>query len=650
MKSILFFSVFFLIAVGAKAQLVFTSQENELPVHLQKINIKSSILEKQEPFVPNVTDTYLPGHLQSSLQYFRNQPQVMCLNSKSTDYAISLTIKGDYQGCYQYAKNCLQQSQEKTFIPLIIQGARCAALDYEYEKAYQLFREGLVSSEFTQSLASAYLIEFGSLALNSNYANELDDIVNLHPQWTALQKNLAKGLIEFMGAGLPEGITKQQVFDFVDQELKASSSGFYEKLLKSIRISNYLKDYQDQKAYDYLVQDAIQLTNPLDWWRSGFNILYAVANGIDFSAAKNFYLAFLPFAHDKLTTLPTERNVYNYTQIYAEACKGQMLQEPQRDEFDQQLNQWRNGTLALDDLIASIQAKPTDFLNQSDVMSTLGSLFSIQGQYDQARGAYWKAHQLCPYNNRSHWGLVLLERRKKFKTFPEFASNENFVETTLQNVHFPEVLKKFIPNYLSFPEVSQHRIQFAARIWAPYIQALYDAGHHAYVKLPFELLSQVPNFADVRDTRIGPPDMPTYLYDNRLWDDVRGAGGETVAADHDEIFQAVHGDYNLLGHEMAHQFHQYITNERPELNTCIQQLHANATKRDLFADGYSKSSMGEYFAQGISYYLIPENSPARYGTNVSWFQKNDPDFYKFMFSIEKANGAISKIVCPISLD
>lgn len=647
MKSALL--LIFAYSLQAQSQMVFTSQEMLVPTsHHQKISHSKRLIEGQDAFIPNVTDTYLPGHMQSTLQYFKGQSEVACSNSKSVDYAISLTISGSYQTCYDYALSCLKQNPEAVSLPLIVQGARCAGLNYQYEKAYQLFQQGLNSKEFSGGVASAYLIEFASLALNSNYANQLDDIVNLHPQWTAEQKNLAKGLVEYLGAGLPSSVSKKQVFDFVDLELTLAH-GFYEKLLKNIRITNYLKDYQNQKAYDYLVQDAIQLTNPLDWWRSGYNILYSVSNGIDFSLARDFYSAFLPFAHDRLTSLPTERNVYNYTQILGEVCKDQMLQGEQKKAFVAQLNQWRSGQISLDQLVRSIQNSSEGVLNKSDVQSTLGSLLSIQGKQEEARAAYWKSHQYCAFNNRSHWGLVLLERRNKFQTFPEFTANEKFVEIALQNVQFPNSIEQFIPNYNSFPEVSKRRIQFASRIWAPYIQGMFDLGNRAYIKLPFELLSEVPNFEDMRDARIGPPDMPGYLYDNRLWDDVRGAGGKMVASDHDEVFQTVHGDYNLLGHEMAHQFHQYVTESRHVLNDCIQKLYENAGKRNMYADGYSKSAVAEYFAQGIGYYLIPASSPARYGTNVSWFQKNDPDFYSFMVSIDKANGDLSKIACPVAL-
>ena len=89
---------------------------------------------------------------------------------------------------------------------------------------------------------------------------------------------------------------------------------------------------------------------------------------------------------------------------------------------------------------------------------------------------------------------------------------------------------------------------------------------------------------------------------------------------------------------------------RPALDECINRLYQNAQKRDIFSDGYAKSAVAEYFAQGITYYLIPENFPERYGTNISWSKKYDPDLYKFMVSIDQANGDLKKILCPIMLE
>ncbi len=633
----------FFLVKSAWAQSVFAPQEIDLPAHLTSPHQNLFISGDQHAFNLNITDSYLPLHLQSSLTYFAGLLPMNCTDERSNDYAIAMTIRGDYQGCYQYVNDCPSKS-----LAFVIQGARCAAADYEYKKAYDLFKSAIPLGEAGSGLLSAYIIEFSSLALYSNYTNEVDDIINLNPAWNAEEKNRAKGLVEYLGAGLPSQVSKQEVFDFVDQQI-SMSEGFYSKFLRGIRISNYLKDYQHQKAYNYLVQDAIQLTNPLDWWRQGFNTLYAISDGLDYTSATNFYQAYLPFTNSRLNTLPVERNVFNYTKIVSEVCKDKMLQEPEKSDFKGQLDLWRQGKMGIDQLVTNIKNKSSHFLDRSDVMSTLGSLQSIQGQFDEARESYWKAHQLCAFNNRSHWGLVLLERRKKYLSFPEFAANEEFIASTLKKILFPVEIVQFIPNLSSFPENSQNRIRFASRIWAPFIKAMYTSGHKAYIKLPFERLSEVEGFANLKDARIGPPDMPNYLFDNRLWDDVRGAGGDTVAADHDEVFQTVHGDYNLLGHEMAHQFHSYIKVAKPALNECINKLYDNAKSRGIFSDGYAKSTVAEYFAQGITYYLIPESFPARYGTNKSWSKKFDGDMYSLMVSIDEAGGDLNKIVCPVAL-
>jgi hypothetical protein len=132
-----------------------------------------------------------------------------------------------------------------------------------------------------------------------------------------------------------------------------------------------------------------------------------------------------------------------------------------------------------------------------------------------------------------------------------------------------------------------------------------------------------------------------------LWDDVRGLGGGTVIADHDETFESVQGDYNLLGHEMTHQFHFYLQQYQPLLSKCVDKLFSQAKRKDTFPDRYAATNVMEYFAQAVTYYLIPADSPARYGTNSSWYPKHDPDMYKFIQSIESSNGDFKSIICPL---
>ena len=640
LKLFVLFSTFSQISL---AQLVFNHDE-KFPIHLLQIEKNQRRLEFGIPQASLVTDTYLPLHLQQSLKRYAKVELKECESEESYDYALSLSIQGNYSACVEYVDTCLKAAPKSMKLPAIIQGARCAAFEYNYQKAFDLLSIGTKADDFKGERGSALVLEFAALARNTSFSEQTERIIAQGPNWSASDRTMALGLVQMMSASLPSAVSKKQVFEFVDREI-AGSNEFYSRFLKNLRITLYSNDYQTQKAYELLVQDAASLENPLDWWQKGFSILYEMANGIDFSQAKNLYLSFLPFAHPR-SVLPKESNVHTYTEIYNEVCKSNMLQVEELNEFKQQLNLWKNGKLQLNALVNYFRTKPATWFEKSDFLSTYASLLAMNGDFGEAEKFYWQAHLRCPYNNRSHWGLTLLSRRKKYLSFPEYKDNEIYLNATIKDISFPLETSRYFSNWSSLPVNSQKRVKFAARIWAPYLKGMFERGNFSYIKLPFEVLSAAPGLSELRDARIGPPNMPNYLYDNRLWDDVRGAGGKSVAADHDEVFQTVHGDYNLLGHEMAHQFHAFVAKLEPKLSSCIDKLYAGALKRDVFSDGYAKSTVKEYFAQGITYFLISPQMPARYGLNASWFEKNDPDLSKFMSSIQNSNGDLKKIVCP----
>lgn len=640
LKLFVLFSTFSQISL---AQLVFI-QDESIPVHLTQIEKTQRRLEFGTPRANVITDTYLPLHMRESLNRFADIEIKQCDSEESYAFALSLSIKGNFPACIEYVDRCLKAAPKSIKLPVIIQGARCAAFEYNYQKAFDLLTIGTQADDFNGERASALVLEFAVLARNTSFSEQTERIIALNPKWSASERTLALGLVQMMSAGLPSEVSKKQVFEFVDREIAASNE-FYKRYLKSLRITLYSNDFQTQKAYEFLVQDAASLMNPLDWWQNGFSILYEMANGIDFSQAKNLYLSFLPFAHPR-SVLPKESNVHTYTEIYNDVCNSNMLQAEELNDFKKQLNLWKSGKLPLNALVNYFRAKPATWFEKSDFLSTYASLLAMNGEFGEAEKYYWQAHLRCPYNNRSHWGLTLLSRRKKYLSFPEYKDNENYLNATIKDISFPPETDRYFSNWSSLPVNSQQRVKFAARIWAPYIKGMFERGNFSYIKLPFEILSAAPGLSELRDARIGPPNMPNYLYDNRLWDDVRGAGGKSVAADHDEVFQTVHGDYNLLGHEMAHQFHAFVAKLAPNLNRCIDRLYAGALKRDVFSDGYAKSTVKEYFAQGITHFLISPKMPARYGLNASWFEKNDPDLYKLMSSIQNSNGDLKKIVCP----
>ena len=55
--------------------------------------------------------------------------------------------------------------------------------------------------------------------------------------------------------------------------------------------------------------------------------------------------------------------------------------------------------------------------------------------------------------------------------------------------------------------------------------------------------------------------------------------------------------------------------------------------------------MEEHFAQGVTYYLVPADSPSRFGLNQSWVKRNNSAQFDFIRSIDEARGDFSKIYC-----
>jgi hypothetical protein len=178
----------------------------------------------------------------------------------------------------------------------------------------------------------------------------------------------------------------------------------------------------------------------------------------------------------------------------------------------------------------------------------------------------------------------------------------------------------------------------------PSITSLYDNQFRTYIKYAFDLLSDSPGMSEIAEQRIGGKNYPN---DNRLWDDVRGVGGETVVADLAEVFQTVQGDYNLLGHEMTHQFQALLEKVDPAGLSCVEKLYEKDKLNKNFPDGYSAYNKEEHFAQGVTYWLIPSDAPARFGLNHSWLEQNDPEQLSFINSINSSGGDLSKITCPL---
>lgn len=638
-----------LFATTVKAQSVYVdTAQHPLDQHVataQFLLSKNNDLAENKTAPPFVLNTNLASVLSSQLRRLESVAPQRCQDESSYDYVLSLTVQGAFESCYQYVAACLRTHPQQLPLTTIMQGARCARSSQSMAVVQQVFEAGLRSPLFRGDNASALVLEYGLFAQYSIYQSHTSRILAAHPFWSAGERGLAQSLIDFLGKTADSEAEKTRVFNFIDQQI-AKSQGFYSRLLRTHRVQLNLNEYRFQNAFQLLQQDAAFLQNPLDWWPAGFQTLYRLAENADFSLARNLYSAFIPYSNPR-SYFPLEQNLYTYTQIENNICQDTMMSTSERQSVQKDLDNWKQSKLSLAEMIRRLEERDAQNSEKSDLLSAYAGLLVIANRPSEAREYYWRAHQLCPYNNRSHWGLLLLERKQRYASYPEFSSNLKKMEETLSGISFPNEIQSYIVNWNAFPEASQKRIKYGARIWAPFMKELNSQNYKVYIKMPFELLSMAPSFSSIRDRRIGPPDMPTYKLDNRLWDDVRGAGGRYVVADHDETFETVQGDYNLLGHEIAHQFHAYLDSRYKSLSSCIEKLYSAAKTRNSFPDPYAATNSREYFAQGMTYFLVPADAPARYGINVSWYPQNDPDLYRFMLSIEDAKGDFRKIRCPL---
>jgi hypothetical protein len=556
-----------------------------------------------------------------------------CTDKIAPSYATQLLISQKFDDCVAYAKLCAQDA--KLTDPQVIEiGAECEAARFRPVEAKALY-DLATSARFASSP------DFAATVLKA----AADAYVGIYERETSaiLEKAFPKSDVTLWKAVIGEAEvpphTPADVRAFLERQI-SESSGRLLSILKAFKIRKSETEYAHAKALNELSRFITDVESPYAIYSLAYKIVYASLDK-DFAQARKIYDVFDQYA-GPTWKLPTEQNTYNYSEIYGSVCKDQLLAKQDRADFDSIREKLRTGLLAPAESLAQIEAIKVKFPGKADVLTTYGGLLALNGRHEEAMRAYWKAHRACRYYNRANWGLTLETRYLKYHSYPEFDGNEKRVTTELAQRQIPPEISTYFRNWSAFDRETQKRIEYGSRTWLPYIPALKANDFTTYIKFSFDLLSESPTLARIRDIRIGGANYPN---DNRLWDDVRGLGGETVIADAAEVFQTVQGDYNLLGHEMAHQFQQLLEKVYTPGFDCIVRLYDEAKARGRFPDGYSAQNKEEHFAQGVTYSMIPADSPKRFGTNRGWLTANDPNQLGFIKSIESASGDLGRISC-----
>lgn len=580
----------------------------------------------------------LSGQFKKNLALLAS-PAPACESSESGSYTLALYISGQFQECAAYATSCAVRARAPE---ALLRGAQCEAVRFEHTKADQLFEQATSPRFSAVEGFEEAVYTYASYALYGTQEDQVPKIL-AKAGWNEEEKVFWTALLNRTGASDTGNISAVEIDRFLERQIKGRR-GSFRALLMSAKLQIHLNEFRYTEGLKDLSQYAPEMKNPLLWYSLAYRLIYSGLDQ-DFAQARKIYDAYNKFAN-RWWWFPVEQNTYTYTytEIYARACRATLLQGADFDRLTQIKAQIRSGELAPTNALDAITILVRELPGKADVMTTYGGILALLGRHSEAMDAYWTAHQACPYYNRANWGLTLERRFLKYSSLPDYAEGAARVERELKDVVIPSAVSTYFLNWGALGAETQRRVVYGARIWLPYIESLLANNMAAYIKFAFDLLSESPALADIRDQRIGGVGYPN---DNRLWDDVRGVGGEIVVADLAEIFQTVQGDYNLLGHEMAHQFHYLLKEKRPSGADCITKLYTAAEAANNYPDPYSKQNEFEYFAQGVTYFLVPSDSPKRFGLNQSWISKNDPKQLAFVRSIEESQGDLEKISCPI---
>ena len=561
-----------------------------------------------------------------------------CSDPNAPAYARRLLVSGELQSCADYARSCRRETGVANSAVFTI-GAECEAGRYHYQDADFLFRTAIANGRQRDDAYEAATLRYAAFALLSDRESEVSGILTRSfplsetPYWEAVLATAAR--LD------PSPLTKKDAVQFLDTKI-ATSNGRLRDLLRSLRLRIDVAEYIYADGFDRLEAWGPEFEDPLLWYEQAYKIIYHAMN-TEFAEARKIYDVFDRYA-SPLWNFPNEENTYNYTELYQSVCRNSLLDSAGLKKFDSIRKKIRNGQLPSDRALVEVSAFANRYPDRADVLTTYGALLALNDRHDEALKTYWSAHRACRYFNRANWGLTLEKRHFRYRGLPNYQDADQVIDSELANRKIPTEIATYIQNWDAFGSQVQKRIAYGARIWLPFMKTLEGEGYHSYIKFSFDLLSDSPGLSSIRDERIGGANYPN---DNRLWDDVRGLGGGTVIADAAEVFNTVVGDYNLLGHEMAHQF-QYLMEKtyKPGLN-CITDLYQDAKQSATFPDPYSAQNKEEHFAQGVTYWLVPKASPRRFGINRSWLETNAQKQIWFIESIDRANGDLRKVRCSL---
>ncbi|MBF0298211.1 MAG: hypothetical protein HQK51_05800 [Oligoflexia bacterium] len=570
---------------------------------------------------------------------------IECIDiDRSLKRIIAFSESGDFHSCIALADDCNQKFRrgESFLNNILVEGALCAANAFQFDKANFFFQESIIKEYEESSVYLGTLYLYAKFTyINFDNEDEMESILNKSNYLTSEDRiNLKEFLVYRVQGGIIEDSKLLDVIGLTERSFSFADYIFSEHLIADILYAFAKHHKNDKKAVEFITNYHKKFIRPSLWFWGSYMAFYRLDKD-NFKFAGNLYDAFLEEANPQ-SSLPLERMTNTYTELKNSVCKNYFLKENDLKKFLDIKSNWLWGKSNVNETLQKAldlqNSNGNANTNKTDLLVFIGSLYLNKSDGYRAEKYFWNAHKFCPYNNRSHRGLEVVARKRKQKAYSDYQNLLDDMQIEIKDLRFSDNFKKYVINYNILSEKGIDKFKYAMRFYVNHIDNLYNAGLRLYLKDVFELLSETtPDSLYLKDQRV------QYEGDNRLWDDIRGSGGETAIVDLYETLGSVFGEYSLASHEVAHQLHMHLMPDR--LKECVLNLYLEAKKRDKISDPYAARNELEYFAQAVAHYTIGEDAPSRFGLNRKWIKDNDPKLFSLIKSIESTSD-FSKIMCP----
>ncbi len=547
----------------------------------------------------------------------------------------ALRVAGKLEACMSLARTCQARPEGQL---ALLEGAACAHHMVKTQEAYELMdmaTEAKMSSSPYQDLA---VYRFALLARNTQYEKEVPQILSRHTKWNAQEVKEIMAVLTLINNGHVDDMSETLVQQKMNS-LAAKNSDWANEMAIAWLTHLVVNKYDRIGGLKYL-ETAFQNVYEVDRiYKYIFQAFYHTP-GENFKFSKDSLEVYYKYSNE-FSWYPVEQNVYTVGEVYNKVCGQTLAKGAAAAELKAIKASWLNGEKP-EQILPKVEDLDSRVPGKADILTLKASLLGSLDREDEAFEIYWKAHQVCRYYHRGHWGLWGIKKNRFYKGLKDYSEIRQRVSEEVARSVFSPGIEKYVMNWSMLTPSQAEGVKHAIKLWGPFIDGLVAAGTQLYIKYDFEYHSEIPGYETDRDQRAWAPD-------NRSLDELRGRGGNPVVSDIGETMRSPHGDYNLGAHEIAHSWHlDYLPAvRRNDLQTCITKLYTAAGKRGKYADSYAASHENEYFAQSVGYYLIPIGAPARYGLTVEWMMKNDSDMFEFIKRIESSGGDISKVRCPI---